>query len=119
MIEYSYTECTSSVILALMAFKSKFPHYRSTQINNALIKAETYIRRQQREDGSWEGSWGVCFTYGTWFAIESLAMLGHTCSTNDNAVIRGCDFIVSKQNSDGGWGEDFTSCTERKYVTLV
>lgn len=24
----------------------------------------------QRPDGSWYGSWGICFTYGTWFGIE-------------------------------------------------
>ena len=24
------------------------------------------------------GSWGVCFTYGTWFGIEALAALGET-----------------------------------------
>ena len=21
----------------------------------------------QRKDGSWEGMWGICFTYGTWY----------------------------------------------------
>ena len=24
------------------------------------------------------GSWGVCFTYGTWFGVEALAAMGET-----------------------------------------
>ena len=31
---------------------------------------------EQRPDGSWYGSWGVCFTYGTWFGIEGLIGAG-------------------------------------------
>ena len=31
----------------------------------------------QRPDGSWYGSWGVCFTYGTWFGIEALMVRSH------------------------------------------
>lgn len=23
-------------------------------------------------------SWGVCFTYGTWFGLEAFACMGHT-----------------------------------------
>lgn len=30
----------------------------------------------QRKDGSWEGLWGVCFTYGVWFGIEGLVDAG-------------------------------------------
>lgn len=32
----------------------------------------------QRPDGSWYGSWGVCFTYGAWFGCEALAAVGET-----------------------------------------
>lgn len=27
-----------------------------------------------------------------------------------------CEFLVSKQMEDGGWGENFESCEERRYV---
>ena len=30
----------------------------------------------QRADGSWEGMWGVGFTYGTWFGVEGLLDAG-------------------------------------------
>uniref|UniRef100_A0A8C2E030 Lanosterol synthase (2,3-oxidosqualene-lanosterol cyclase) n=1 Tax=Cyprinus carpio TaxID=7962 RepID=A0A8C2E030_CYPCA len=37
-----------------------------------------YCRRVQRPAGSWEGSRGVCFTYGVWFGLEAFACMGHT-----------------------------------------
>ena len=30
---------------------------------------------------------------------------------------RACAFLLSKQNANGGWGEDFTSCYDK--VTLA
>ncbi|KAL0184654.1 hypothetical protein M9458_020350, partial [Cirrhinus mrigala] len=27
-----------------------------------------------------------------------------------------CEFLLSKQMEDGGWGEDFESCEQRRYV---
>jgi len=30
-------------------------------------------------------------------------------------VHRACEFLVSKQNADGGWGESYLSCVTRKY----
>lgn len=42
-----------------------------------------------------------------------------TCSLYRAAcaeVARACDFLLSKQMADGGWGEDFESCEERRYV---
>ena len=39
----------------------------------ALQLGRDYVLSIQRPDGSWYGSWGVCFTYGTWFGVEALA----------------------------------------------
>lgn len=47
-----------------------------------------------------------CFTYATMFSIESLALAGETY-TNSDHVRRACDFIISKQMEDGGWGESY------------
>jgi hypothetical protein len=40
------------------------------------------------------------------FALESLAIAGET-HENSAAVRRACDFLVSKQMEDGGWGETY------------
>jgi len=62
------------------------------------------VKNAQRDDGSWFGSWGVCFTYATWFGVESLASCGETFDNSDH-IKRACLFLVGKQKPDGGWGE--------------
>jgi len=56
----------------------------------------------------------VCFTYGTWFGVWGLLAAG--ASPSDRAIQRACDFLERHQRADGGWGEDYHSCTERRYV---
>ena len=68
-----------------------------------------YLLAAQREDGSWYGSWAICFTYAMMFALETLSAMGLT-HDNSYEVRRACDFLVSKQNEDGGWGEAYKVC---------
>uniref|UniRef100_A0A2K5MZ21 Terpene cyclase/mutase family member n=1 Tax=Cercocebus atys TaxID=9531 RepID=A0A2K5MZ21_CERAT len=118
MIDYTYVECTSAVMQALKYFHKHFPDHRAAEIRETLTQGLEFCRRQQRADGSWEGSWGVCFTYGTWFGLEAFACMGQTYrdGTACAEVSRACDFLLSRQMADGGWGEDFESCEERRYV---
>lgn len=58
------------------------------------------------------GSWGVCFTYGTWFGVTALACRGATAQS-DKAVHKACSFLLSKQRLDGGWGESYLSCQDK------
>ena len=51
-------------------------------------RAYRYILRQQRADGSWEGMWGVCFTYGAWFAFEGLIDAGLPKRSVDCVIYR-------------------------------
>ncbi|XP_060088070.1 lanosterol synthase [Heteronotia binoei] len=118
MIDYTYVECTSAVMQALKHFHERFPEHRTHEIRETLQKGLQYCRNTQRADGSWEGSWGVCITYGTWFALEAFACVQHTYQDGVacKEVSRACEFLVSKQMEDGGWGEDFESCEQRRYV---
>ncbi|PNG99009.1 Cycloartenol synthase, partial [Tetrabaena socialis] len=88
------------------------PTHRTPEIAAALGRAEAFIRSIQRPDGSWYGSWGVCFTYACWFGATGLAALGHSVA-NDEALRRCCAFIASKQRPDGGWGESYLSCQDK------
>ncbi|XP_046294826.1 lanosterol synthase [Marmota monax] len=118
MIDYTYVECTSAVMQALRLFHKHCPDYRAVEIRETLERGLAFCQQKQRADGSWEGSWGVCFTYGTWFGLEAFACMGHTY--RDGAaceeVSRACDFLLSRQMVDGGWGEDFESCEQQRYV---
>ncbi|GAV02159.1 hypothetical protein RvY_12758 [Ramazzottius varieornatus] len=119
MIDYTYVECTSAAMQAVKTFSSQFPEYRSNDCRNLLSDGLEYVRKQQRTDGSWEGSWGVCFTYGTWFGLEAYACMGYGYGNDKSPsleVVKACAFLVRYQMSDGGWGENFESCEQRQYV---
>ncbi len=52
---------------SLAEFQHKYPHHRRAEILGALKRGQRFTEKQQRADGSWYGSWGVCFTYAAWF----------------------------------------------------
>ncbi|EZF36198.1 hypothetical protein H109_00030 [Trichophyton interdigitale MR816] len=114
MIGYTFPECTTAVVTALSYFSKFFPDYRTEDIKKVREAAIDYIRRVQRPDGSWYGSWGICFTYAAMFSLESLATVGETYATSERSR-RGCEFLLSKQMEDGGWGESYLSCSEKVY----
>lgn len=115
MVEYDYPECSTAVVTALTLFSEEFPEYRKGDIEKAISNALKYIRKAQRPDGSWYGSWGICFTYAGMFATESLASVGETYS-NSPRLRKACEFFLSKQMADGGWGESYRSCEISEYV---
>jgi lanosterol synthase len=106
MIEYDYPECTTAVVTALSLFSNYYPDYRTQEIKAFKHRAVEYIKRAQYPDGSWYGSWGICFTYAGMFALESLASIGHTYSNSEYSR-KGCEFLISKQRLDGGWSESY------------
>jgi squalene-hopene/tetraprenyl-beta-curcumene cyclase len=71
--------------------------------NNSIDKVVSYIKREQRADGSWFGRWGVNYIYGTWQALTGLTSVG--VEIDDSAVVSGADWLLSHQHPSGGWGE--------------
>lgn len=114
MVEYDYPECTTAVVTALSTFSALYPDYRAQDIRDFKRRALDYIRKAQRPDGSWYGSWGICFTYAGMFALESLASVGETYR-NSKRVRKACQFLLDRQMEDGGWGETYKSCETGVY----
>ncbi|KAK4587607.1 hypothetical protein RGQ29_018854 [Quercus rubra] len=117
VVEHEYVECTASSIQALLLFKKLHPEHRKKEIENFIQKAVGYILDVQMPDGSWYGNWGICFMYGTWFALGALAAVGKTYN-NCSAIRKAVDFLLKTQKNDGGWSESHLSCPEKIYIPL-
>ncbi|KAK9866458.1 hypothetical protein WJX84_004983 [Apatococcus fuscideae] len=115
VIDYPCVECTSACMTALWSFQQHFPEHAAAAIAKALHAGRAYVERVQRSDGSWYGSWGVCFTYGTWFGCEALSAMGQKAQTS-MAQQRACKFLLLHQREDGGWGESYLSCQDKIYT---
>lgn len=113
MVDASRVENTSSCIQALAAARARFPGRSDREIERAVRRGERFLRRRQRAEGSWEGFWGVCLTYGTWFGVWGLRAAG--AEAGDPAIRRAARFLLAHQRPDGGWGEDCRSCLKGTY----
>ncbi|MEW6217780.1 MAG: squalene--hopene cyclase, partial [Candidatus Bipolaricaulota bacterium] len=72
-----------------------------------LDRALRYLWKEQEGDGSWYGRWGVNHVYGTGAVLPALAACGWDMA--DPRVRKAVQFVVPRQNEDGGWGEDIAS----------
>ncbi|KAM0835428.1 hypothetical protein ACQ4PT_062940 [Festuca glaucescens] len=113
--DYPSVECTSSVLDALVLFKELYPKYRASDIEKCIKAASLFLEKTQKNDGSWYGSWGICFTYGTMFAVRGLVASGRTYE-NSHVIRKACNFMLCKQQSTGGWGESYISSEIEDYV---
>lgn len=116
MVEYPYVECSTSVVAGLLSYEREIKDgYRHQDIQRTVQQTVKWILTQQREDGSWYGSWAICMTYAAMFSLHSLRLAGYRWD-NTPEVRRGVEFLLSKQNADGGWGETYESCTTGVYT---
>jgi len=122
---------------ALILFWKINSEYRSKEIKHYVNKAVIFIENNQKKDGSWfvllhhlfcinychflllitklaifstrYGTWGICFVYGTLYAIKGLIAAGRNYE-NSICIRKACRFLLSTQLKTGGWGESFLSC---------
>ncbi|NJL16746.1 MAG: hypothetical protein HC938_05645 [Nitrospira sp.] len=73
----------------------------------AAVRALAFLKKEQEEDGSWYGRWGVNYIYGTWSVLAGLRAIGEDLSAT--YIQRAVSWLESKQNPDGGWGESCLS----------
>lgn len=118
MVEHSYVECTGSCVQALRhGLEHWGPLLTPTDraaTRRACRRGVAFLRSQQRPDGAWPGFWGINFTYGTLFAVSGLLAGG--VPRDDPAIARACRWLVATRLPDGGWGESWRSCLDRRPV---
>ena len=122
MTELSYVECTSSCIHSLMSYikmtksqadHNEFLNVKHIEIRKSIEKAKQFLIESQNTDGSWNGFWGVNFTYGTYFGILGLIQAG--IHKEDKEIKQAVYWLKQNQLSDNGWGETWYSAVIEKY----
>ncbi len=77
---------------------------------SAVNRGLEYVLREQEDNGSWFGRWGVNYIYGIGAVLPALEAIGEDMS--QSYVRRAVDWLVEHQNDDGGWGESCASYVE-------
>ena len=80
----------------------------------AVAAGIAYLRKTQLPEGSWYGRWGLNYIYGTWSVLAGFGQTG--IGADDQAVRRAVDWLNSRQNSDGGWGESNDSYAGKTHL---
>lgn len=68
-----------------------------------VLRAIEFLRAQQCDNGAWWGRWKACYLAETATILLGLAAVGH--DPRAAFVVRARDWILSRQNDDGGFGE--------------
>lgn len=114
MIDFSTVECTSACLQALVHIREKWPDLCTRKARQAIKNGVKFIKKTQRNDGSWEGTWAINFTCATWCGVSGLIAGGVDKKTPE--IQRACGFLLERQNLDGGWGEHHSSSLKRRYI---
>lgn len=114
MVDHSHVECTSACLQALRRALSESHPARKSRMERAMLRGKRFLLRKQRADGSWQGGWGVCFTYGTWFGVWGLRSA--FCTGAEEPLRRAAGFLCGKQLEDGGWAETVENCRAGCYL---
>jgi squalene-hopene/tetraprenyl-beta-curcumene cyclase len=80
---------------------------------DAVTRGLDWLLREQEDDGSWFGRWGVNHIYGTAAALPALEACG--LPSGHRAMRRAVDWLDSVQQPSGGFGEDILSYAERSW----
>ena len=80
---------------------------REPGYEEAVRRGVEYLLREQQEDGSWFGRWGVNYVYGVGAVLPGLEAAG--LPQRHPTMRRAVAWLERCQNADGGFGEDCRS----------
>ena len=80
----------------------------------AIVRALAFLKVEQEPEGPWWGRWGVNYLYGTWSVLGGLVAIDE--DVTQPYIKKAVNWLKSKQNSDGGWGEVCESYEDRSLM---
>ncbi len=99
MIDPSTADITARVLEMFAAIAPE----RFSLWHDVVQRALAFLKKDQCEDGSWFGRWGVNYIYGTWQVLRGLRLIGEDMWKD--YVRKGVEWLLTVQLPDGGWGE--------------
>ena len=83
------------------------------ELNHPFVKNSMKYLEKTRDAKlkAWPGRWGVSYLYGTSAVISGMSAIGFP--TDHEFIREGLEFLVSRQNTDGGFGEISTADLNR------
>jgi len=96
--------------VAAHAVEALAPHPQHT---DAMRCGVDYLLREQQDDGSWWGRWGVNHVYGVAAVLPALEAAG--LDHDHPAMRRAVAWLDAVQHEEGGFGEDIRSYHEPKW----
>ncbi|MFC1738423.1 prenyltransferase/squalene oxidase repeat-containing protein [Planctomycetota bacterium] len=111
----STPDITANVIIAMDTWSDALPNNMQSSVNNAVKNAIRYLARTQKANGSWVPLWfGNQLApekenplYGTAKVLIGLSNFFRKYSKNSITILsKAVHWLLSAQNSDGGWGAD-------------
>ncbi len=107
MATLDFTELTDSTCPDITAHALESLAGQGLRDDPRIRHAARRLLRCQETDGSWFGRWGVNHLYSTGAAVTALRRAG--LPAGHTAVSKAVAWLTSRQNTDGGWGEDVRS----------
>ncbi len=113
LFDRSCPDITAHAIRAFVEWSDDLDEALKKRVSMATEKALNYLKRVQRDDGAWLPLWfgnqheasHLNPTYGTARVLDALAKLDKGTFPHAAAIIdKGRQWLLSAQNSDGGWG---------------
>ncbi len=89
-------------------------NFKYPQSHPAAARGLEFIKREQEPEGPWWGRWGVNYIYGTWSVLCGLEAIGEDMT--QPYIKKAVNWLKSKQNLDGGWGEVCESYIDRSLM---
>lgn len=76
-------------------------------LDKDVSEAIAFVQYQTASNGAWWGRWEVNFLPATGCVVSGLKAVG--ASSNAKYLSTGVNWMIGKQNQDGGWGESIES----------